>query len=305
MDPLFIIGNGFDLYHLLPSSYQDFRKYVAALYPGYYDRIGKLYCRFNSDILWSDFENQLCQLDIPSLIRYNIDRWKMLPEHQIGNEFDTLHSDLSFLFKEWVNNLTQYPCPQLLSLPVSGLYISFNYTNTLERAYQISPNNICYIHECPAHEPINPYFGHGADRRQIDEIINFNSCLLASYNHFSSEIDLNPIMHEISNYLNDLYKDTADRIRIKSVFFDSLTREISNVYVLGHSLSWIDRAYFMEVSNRISNNATWFVSYYSSGISSCETLRNARDIYTRFRAILPNARLNLITIDDLKLKKPR
>lgn len=67
---LFIIGNGFDLMHGVPSSYYDFR-----------DSIGKdnilrftLETFIQTDDMWGDFENSLAYLDRESMLG-TIDMW--------------------------------------------------------------------------------------------------------------------------------------------------------------------------------------------------------------------------------------
>ena len=60
MSILYIIGNGFDLYHGLPTSYKDFYEFGKDLL----DEIEEFYkLDISSAIPWSDFENALGEFD--------------------------------------------------------------------------------------------------------------------------------------------------------------------------------------------------------------------------------------------------
>ena len=60
MTKLYIIGNGFDLYHGLPTSYTDFYEFGKKLL----DEIEEFYMLdISSAIPWSDFENSLGKYD--------------------------------------------------------------------------------------------------------------------------------------------------------------------------------------------------------------------------------------------------
>ena len=82
MSKLIIIGNGFDLAHKIPTSYNDFRKYLIANYPGAYknkDRIIDIGDIYNFNLIsvelllyaidhangedWSNFESSLSSIN--------------------------------------------------------------------------------------------------------------------------------------------------------------------------------------------------------------------------------------------------
>jgi hypothetical protein len=61
---LYIIGNGFDLYHGVASTYRDFEKYVKNSNNELYSHL-QLY--FDYDCLWSHFEAVLAEIDVESI----------------------------------------------------------------------------------------------------------------------------------------------------------------------------------------------------------------------------------------------
>ena len=67
---LFIIGNGFDLWHNLPTNYKDFYQQ----YREYLDQIEHYFPNgLQEEELWSDFENVLGKFDESILIDENPD----------------------------------------------------------------------------------------------------------------------------------------------------------------------------------------------------------------------------------------
>lgn len=58
---LYLIGNGFDLAHDIPCSYQDFKQYCRTEDPDIFRRIDRFYT--DADKLWSDFEAEMPNID--------------------------------------------------------------------------------------------------------------------------------------------------------------------------------------------------------------------------------------------------
>ena len=62
MKRLFIIGNGFDLHHNLPTGLNDFRKYMARCFPEDYRSIIRFFEKYFSDEVareWNGLETML------------------------------------------------------------------------------------------------------------------------------------------------------------------------------------------------------------------------------------------------------
>lgn len=111
---LYIIGNGFDLWHGIPSKYADFKAYVRQ-----HDRE---LLRTVDDYLpagddWSDLESALADLDIDSIIddlsqfmpSYGADDWSDAGHHDFQYEVDrvvqSLSKELRQQFSAWVHQL--------------------------------------------------------------------------------------------------------------------------------------------------------------------------------------------------------
>lgn len=82
MKTLYIIGNGFDIYHGLDTSYQAFGYFLQEQYTKLYDYLVQYYGlpeldiddpESDYDILWSDFESALADLDFETILDDNTD----------------------------------------------------------------------------------------------------------------------------------------------------------------------------------------------------------------------------------------
>lgn len=178
MKILYVIGNGFDRHHKLLTSYsyfyQEYRELLDGLsdyfpnnedeYPWhkFEENLGK----YDSEVLYSEFNN----LDIGN------EKFKLSMiyglEDEISEQTDNIVSTLQDAFSEWINSIEIYPeaIVERLNITSKSLFLSFNYTTTLEKIYNIPKNSILYIHGC-AERYDDLIFGHGLD---IDEEPEFD-----------------------------------------------------------------------------------------------------------------------------------
>lgn len=86
---MYIIGNGFDRYHGLPTGYKDFGNF-AQKKSNYSYAVKLLGCFYNPKELWSDFEKSLAEPNINALLK--------------GCELDLQRLPLDARFKDaWYN----------------------------------------------------------------------------------------------------------------------------------------------------------------------------------------------------------
>ncbi|WP_424409717.1 bacteriophage abortive infection AbiH family protein [Pasteurella sp. PK-2025] len=264
MNTLIIIGNGFDLAHNLPTTYFDFEKFLSQneKYQDFYNKLTKY---ISPDILWSSFEDALGCLDEDML---QDDCTTFLQSYGDEDWSDSGHGDYQYMIqeelsfsskipiylKEWIEKVDQdYPCEKI-NLPIkfdnNSLFISFNYTLTLEKAYGIKKENIIYIHE-----NINS---------QNELITGHDNKKSYSFTEYDYEGDIRVIEGKqiINEYFESTFKNTDSISNNYMNFFESLGN-INKVIILGHSLSKIDRHYFKIIKNNISKDANWIISYHT------------------------------------------
>lgn len=211
---LVIIGNGFDLAHGLPTKYTDFHNYLEKTNPDCIDRLGSL---FTFGEQWCDFENGLGHL-------------KESAAHVVFKSYPGIHTtikeDIQRTFASWVISLEEKNnATKKYELSKVDEYLSFNYTHTLHRSYEIDENNIKYIHGC---------VGLGlSDYKQL--IFGHKEC----------------VGNSITQPLLDATVKNVDSIIARNKdYFNSLSdKNIDTIKVFGHSYADVDFKYLKKSGN--------------------------------------------------------
>lgn len=176
MKKLYIIGNGFDQYHGLPTSYQCFNCFMCREHPKDHERIGRIFNPNDITMLWSNFENKLAELDVSGLIYKNLSTWVKNPLHKFENEFDDLRNSLVLNFQEWVKQIN-LACAnsKRLELDKTAYFLNFNYTETLKYLYHIDEKQILYIHnKIGIGSDLVPVF-HGKSDSEVSKYVHEKS----------------------------------------------------------------------------------------------------------------------------------
>ena len=266
---LYILGNGFDLAHGLPTAYWDFRTYLKSAHPDFLDVFEEhydIYPLMNDEkkkkYLWNRFESNLANIDEDSIIDSGTNIEMDLESGDVGIE-DTLYSyftdeyryiqKLSVFLKEWVRTIRIRDClPRTSKIKddSNDLFLTFNYTATLEKAYRIRSNQVIHIHGSLRDYTLDPVIGHG-NKMRIDRI---NKKIEKAESLFDEK--LLSICRVVRDYYNATLKNT-DRYslcleRIRSEHPDKIV-------VVGHSLDGTDTPYFTMIDNYTGNKNTWTI----------------------------------------------
>ena len=266
---LYIVGNGFDLHHHIKSSYPGFGHYVKSADPELYDTVEK-YFSFNGN--WSNLEEALGRFDADWLLEDSSmflapyssdDEWSDASHHDYQYEVQkvvtALSNTLKRRFTTWVTTL-QIPDSRsftgtLLNLDRNSLYLTFNYTRTLQRLYGVPTQNVLHIHNEAMSEESDLVLGHER-----------NPSGMNLQNNIANLQDQDPRITEaneiIDQYFSDTYKPAKEIIEKHSAYFGNL-KNVEQINVIGHSLSEVDLPYMMEIANKIERNRVrWVVSYH-------------------------------------------
>ena len=241
---LYIIGNGFDLKHDLPSRYSNFADYCKLYYPCLFEQVESAFPEISKDSLWSNFEEGLGE---PSekVLKDWYDLNQTDNENKRDNDsFELFFRDLKEALKEWIRYLNS--CVSALCrhycFEDDSLFLSFNYTRTLEDVYGIDSALVKHIHECAERENeeicAGYIFGHG---KNIE----------------SSHSYIDSFDYQYKDLLKHLSKDYKTKDLEE---FLKEGKDISKIIVLGHSLNKIDDTYF-DIINKTFPEAKWYVDY--------------------------------------------
>ena len=269
---LHIIGNGFDLAHGIESKYQHFKAFMMsdnAPFEYHYavGRLEEFYPNFDSIQdewkLWCDLETELPNIDFKVAYSYSTEDIEPEEDHEIryipamedapetflSPIFNTLYS----AFTAWVSQIDLDVEPlKIPNFDSSGLFLNFNYTETLERLYGIPASRINYIH----------------GRRNTTQELVLGHCNDVDGD---SHLSKNPEIYEYEGYrniasvINNMRKNVSDIIYRKINYWPTLAG-IDRVVVYGHSLSEVDRPYFLRIAHKIKPDAKWLFSIYYSDL---------------------------------------
>ncbi|MEW5058380.1 MAG: bacteriophage abortive infection AbiH family protein [Cycloclasticus sp.] len=266
-DNLYIIGNGFDIYHGIPSRYSDFKTYLSDVESDLHDLV-EGYIPAEED--WSDMEAALAEIDVDSIVddasqslmSYATEDWSDAYHHdyqyEVNKTIEGLSSSLKVHFGNWVRQLEIPVFNELLArslrLPTNSCYLNFNYTSSLTDIYTIPRDRIFYIHG-EAHGNDELVLGHA-----------WNPVEIPSLNDVPDPESMDTRVIEgneiINDYFGKTFKNSEKIIAENSNYFAGLSG-LSKITVLGHSLSLVDERYFKEIVKNISvNSVQWIVTHY-------------------------------------------
>ncbi|MDI9857950.1 bacteriophage abortive infection AbiH family protein [Flectobacillus roseus] len=264
---LYIIGNGFDIQHGLKSRYWDFIEYLDNT-----DKqlVEKLEEYFGGDALWSDFEETLAYLNTEQIVDecmdylqpYSAEDWSDAYNHdyryEVQQRINLITDTLKKRFTEWILQLRlpNKANENMVVVDKNAKFINFNYTDTLERLYKVAQEKIFYIHNKAVDTNSTLILGHSRNpqnAKKLDEL----------YNDEDTDVRVAEGNRILDDYFIETYKSTETIITENSDFFDSL-KYLETIYVFGHSLSVVDRPYFLEIIKRIDKDkVTWKVSFHN------------------------------------------
>lgn len=251
MGKLYIIGNGFDIAHEIKSSYWNFRRFMETSWV--YDDLVYMLEDFYDDTevdLWSEFERALGLISGENI--YKTTKADVDKDDEIEREFrqhqDLMHwntssirENLADAFSKWTAQISLNGVEPIYNLAPNSLFLTFNYTETLEKVYGKPDNDVLHIHGGQK----NPVFGHGKEKYD---------------NPWPPEQEAFVITDEAVDYAKDLFKEFVkpvdDIIRQHEGYFNSLKGNIDEVIIIGHSLGDVDLPYLKKIQD-VAAPAKW------------------------------------------------
>ncbi|QKG45314.1 bacteriophage abortive infection AbiH family protein [Providencia rettgeri] len=259
MSTLFIIGNGFDLFHGLPTRYSDFKGFVEKTNIELFDIIEE-YIPAGDD--WSELEDALSNIHYENILdnqdmflpSYSCEDWSDSGHHDFEYETqkktDKISNDLLITCKQWIHTIiTKETLPKLNYIDNNSIYLNFNYTDTLSNVYNINESNIHQIHGNTQSDKI--ILGHG---NKPEKSVNINK-------GEDQDTRVANAYEIIDKCLLDTYKNTQLVIE-QHHFFKLELSKIENIIILGHSISKVDDEYYYHIINKC-NHINWYIASLS------------------------------------------
>lgn len=269
MKHLYIIGNGFDLFTGLHTSYSDFKRWLEVNNIFVYEN---MLAAYNMDgEWWNDFETQLGMLDVEEYTRRFTPLEKSSTEiladlkereqkgedqRQKGDGVPNLYANtpcanrlrglldiLQFCFERWVDD-----CQKSINNPIyadierdDSYFINFNYTDVLEGLYKIPGNRVLHLH------------GRASKHERL--IIGHNS---HPYGDMHASKDIEKTCLELSRYEKNPYEFINKHADLPEIL--SMVEEI---HVYGFSISPIDEDYLDWIERNVPQCRKWEFNWYS------------------------------------------
>lgn len=312
---LYIIGNGFDLHHLLKTSYYDFANFLKTNHNDIYTTLESYVSYPKSDKdLWSRFEENLANLDAEEILsehsdtlpNYASDDFRDRDRYVFPDIMEELYgkltSGLFSSFEEFIQKVefSNQSFEQKVELDTDALFLTFNYTNTLERLYSIDKSKILYIHNSAFYGSDGIILGHGIDPKTFEEERPEPPGDIdpEDYEEWYKKNDDYDYSYDegkqnLMKYFKDTYKPTKEVIDRHRNFFQKL-EIISEIFILGHSLSQIDLPYFETIVHNLKEKVRWTVTYYNSE-------EHTRHLETLMKLGIEKENINLIEIEEIQL----
>ena len=269
MKNLYIIGNGFDKHHEIPSGYWDFHEWLMEKDPELVEQIDALYGY--SDDLWGNFEVELGNLDIPHVAReiYAEHPADELSEHYertyhagaivAGDTVGEIYNKIREMFPEWVKSLPAADtCKKIKIDKEDSFFITFNYTDTLLDVYGIHLDDILFIHG-RASDSANRHLvlGHGKSREEIqrDAEAKFDEETHPAYIQ---------TVEAVERQVNMMKKNTSQIIDENQSTWEAM-KDVQHIYCYGLSMSPVDMPYLQKIVASIdSMHVIWHVNVFGN-----------------------------------------
>lgn len=288
MANLNIIGNGFDLYHGLPTSYYFFACYFLKNYEEDYDQLASmygiskgLYSHISEDLsrgiddkgFWSQFEKSLGYIDSGWVEGSLLDDLDLeYPDPAVTLEIDrpNLVRDIKKILHSWILNTVDKDeiyvivknrlKDNVIQFDENDNFISFNYTHTLEKVYEIE--DVFHIHgECRNDNEDELIIGHGNDKEilRLENEINKLEDDAQFYQAANNRVQEYSFEKEILESLRKPVSECETELKRNLSYYKR--PDVISVY--GCSLGEVDIPYLRLVHKKWSD-VKWRFSVYSS-----------------------------------------
>ena len=152
---------------------------------------------------------------------------------------------------KWIKSVDLLKTKRMFLLNENALFVSFNYTLTLETVYGIPQDKTWHVHGSISDKTNVLVIGYGVDEK-FDNAPN-----PTAYNLTDDDKRRNmmaDMVKRVPLYIDKFHKwNNFSKMKV-----------IKHVKVIGHSCSKVDQAYFEHIANAISTDADWTFYYHAS-----------------------------------------
>jgi len=291
MKYLYVIGNGFDIHHKIPSRYLNFKDWLEENDEYTYSKVEEILGVWQGDDMWwNEFETNLGEVDVIKEYTENV-AFENQPNYasddyhdgdlydaevEIEQELGGLMENLKDDFQQWACKLPAGDGSKIVKIEKEdSFFLTFNYSLTLEKKYGIPGNQILHIHGI-AYDKDSIEMGHGRSYKEVrDELDNDlpvppNDLSAEEYAEWYQDredevADDYPTIQAkdaAASAVCSMQKDVEGIIKKNKPFFDSL-KKVEEVHVYGFSFATTDMPYLEKIiacirTEKVLFEASWF-----------------------------------------------
>ena len=282
---LYIIGNGFDQHHGAQCGFEDFMKWVKKNDESLFTGLTQVYNDAEDNKWWKDFENSLALLNIsyyankkgnlydPEYIKEGSIKEKTeYASQKVIEEFDKIKESLRQDFQVWLSEVYEN-CTKdkKIRFPSEGsIFLTFNYTKTLEDIYKIDAKRVYHIHGV-IDDKESMIVGHGLGEEELNDMLKSQELRIGEVwnkklNRMTRLQIVTPMHKELAalsslESIVSLKKDVEGCIEKNQQFFNEIL-DVERIYVYGFSFSSIDMPYLEKIIRRTKPETHWVISWY-------------------------------------------
>lgn len=255
MTTLYIIGNGFDLWHGLPTSYDRFYEFAKENL----DELESYYIDVTQGRPWCDFENSLGTFDWrlfyeahdnTDVTAEDFRRSEAFGlEDDLTEQADNLVESIRDCFHEWIEGIDISVAARRMDFAPDDRFLTFNYTSTLQSVYGIDDDKVFHIHG--RSDRFDLIFGHGETMEEAPEL---------DENGESNRTMFSDAEGAAKYPFYKLQKPVDEVIDRNRGYFE-MQNGLTNIIVIGHSFNKIDLPYFRKLAES-TMGAKWRVCCY-------------------------------------------
>lgn len=206
---------------------------------------------------------------------------------KVIEEFDKIKESLRNDFQKWLSDVYEN-CPKdkKIQFPSEGsIFLTFNYTKTLEDIYEIDAKRIYHIHGV-IDDKDSMVVGHGLGEEELNDMLKSQELRIGEVwnkklNRMTRLQIVTPKHKELAalsslESIVSLKKDVEGCIEKNQQFFNDIF-DVERIYVFGFSFSSIDMPYLEKIIRRTKPKIHWVISWYSQ-----EDKRRIMDFVIRY-----------------------
>ena len=193
-------------------------------------------------------------------------------EYEASDELGALIYHVKRTFNAWIASLDKADGSKRIHLiRKDSLFITFNYTRTLEELYQIPDNQVLHIHCMVGDDEL--ILGHGKNYAKLKEDCemtqpqppdDLNEEELEDWYSSHSDFLTQQTQEVAISQIASLQKDVQQIISDNRPTWDNLA-EVEIIHVFGFSFSDIDTPYLSTIINHINRDKVkWEISAFSN-----------------------------------------